>query len=179
MVGRRPKRREDSPDSQALISGLVAEHGGALIAYATRLTGDRHAAEDVVQETLVRAWQHPEVLINGKGSVRGWLLTVARNIVIDQARARGARPTEVAESPTTDPLTGDHSDDVVDTMTMMGLLSELPDEHRHVLVELYYRGKTVTETADALGIPPGTVKSRSFYALRVLRERLGPAAATS
>jgi RNA polymerase sigma-70 factor (ECF subfamily) len=149
-----------------------------MIAYATRLTGDRHAAEDVVQETLVRAWKHPEVLVNGKGSVRGWLLTVVRNIVIDQARARGTRPTEVPESPTTDPMTGDHSDDVVESMTMMGLLGELSVEQRHVLVELYYRGSTVAETAATLGVPPGTVRSRAFYALRALRERLDPTGAT-
>jgi RNA polymerase sigma-70 factor, ECF subfamily len=165
MVGLGTKR----PDERAMVAGLVQEHGGALIAYATRLTGDRYAAEDVVQETLVRAWQHPEVLENGKGSVRGWLLTVARNIVIDQARARASRPKEVATSPAADPISGDHADSVVNTMTMMGLLGELPVDQQRVLVEMYYRGRTVTEVAAALGIPAGTVKSRLFYALRTLR----------
>ncbi len=68
------------PDAaETLIRTLYAEHGRSLLAYATRLTGDRAAAEDVVQETLVRAWKHAGDLTEGKGSVRGWLLTVATN----------------------------------------------------------------------------------------------------
>lgn len=94
------RKRETAAD-EALIRSLYEEHGRALLAYATRLTGDRAAAEDVVQETLVRAWRHPDALVNGKGSVRGWLLTVARNLVTDRVRARAARPQEVAESPAT------------------------------------------------------------------------------
>jgi RNA polymerase sigma-70 factor (ECF subfamily) len=143
-----------------------------LIAYATHLTGDRYAAEDVVQEALTRAWQRPEILQNGKGSVRGWLLTVVRNIVIDQARARSARPKEVAESPAHPPTVGDHAEDVANTLTVMSLLDTLGEDHRQVLIELYYRGKSMAEAADTLGVPPGTVKSRCFYALRLLRQRM-------
>jgi RNA polymerase sigma-70 factor (ECF subfamily) len=175
MVTARSKRREDTERTQALITGLVQEHGAALIAYAARLTGDRHAAEDVVQETLVRAWRHQEALLNRSGSIRGWLLTVTRNIVIDQARARAVRPAEVVVHPSNEPTSSDPSDEVVDTMAMTGLLAELPDDHRQVLVELYYRGRTMSEAAAALGIPAGTVKSRSYHALRTLRRRLDPA----
>lgn len=91
-------RHSRGTSDEALVRALYEEHGRALLAYATRLTGDRAAAEDVVQETLIRAWRHPDALLNGKGSVRGWLLTVARNIITDRHRARAARPTEVAES---------------------------------------------------------------------------------
>src|ERR1700759_3919636 len=79
------------PD-EALVRSRFQEHGRAMLAYATQLTRDRAAAEDVVQEALVRAWRHPDSLANGKGSVRGWLLTVIRNIVVDQVRARSRRP---------------------------------------------------------------------------------------
>src|SRR5215217_3683131 len=95
---------------EALVRSLFQAHGRAMLAYATQLTRDRAAAEDVVQEALVRAWRHPDSLVNGKGSVRGWLLTVVRNIVTDQVRARNARPTEGAESPTTVPVERDHAD---------------------------------------------------------------------
>lgn len=155
---------------EVLIRSVYEEHGGALLAYATRLTGDRATAEDVVQETLIRAWRHSDALVNGKGSVRGWLLTVVRNIVTDRYRAKAARPAEVAESPATPPVEEDHADSVVDTMTVLGALDRLTPEHRDVLTELYYRERSVAEAADTLGIPAGTVKSRSHYALKALRE---------
>ena len=158
--------------AETLIRSLYEQHGRSLLAYATRLTGDRAAAEDVVQETLLRAWKHADDLVEGKGSVRGWLLTVARNIVTDRARARAARPAEVtAVVDRSDG--GDHAEAVVNTMVVLDALDQVSPEHREVLVELYYRGRSVTEAAATLGVPPGTVKSRSFYALRALRAVMG------
>ena len=156
-------------DAEALIRSLYNEHGRSLLSYATRLTGDRAAAEDVVQETLLRAWKNADKLVEGKGSVRGWLLTVARNIVTDRARARAVRPVEVAEVEDHPPVEGDHSESVVNTMVVLDALDRVSPEHREVLVELYYKGRSMAEAAQALGVPPGTVKSRSYYALRALR----------
>jgi RNA polymerase sigma factor (sigma-70 family) len=93
-----------SAGDEALVQAVYREHGRAMLAYATRLLNDRAAAEDVVQEALIRAWRHPEVLTNGKGSIRGWLLTVVRNLVTDRQRARAARPAEVAETAATGDL---------------------------------------------------------------------------
>jgi RNA polymerase sigma-70 factor, ECF subfamily len=163
-------RRRDTAADEALIRALYNEHSGALLAYAIRLTGDRAAAEDVVQETLIRAWQRPDTLTNNKGSVRGWLLTVARNIVIDRVRARAARPIEVAESPGSGPVQRDHADEVVASIVVLDALEQLSPEHRDVLTALYFKGHSVAEAADAAGIPSGTIKSRSYYALQRLRE---------
>lgn len=171
------RARQSAPRDEALIRSLYEEHGRALLAYATRLTNDHAIAEDVVQETLIRAWKHPEVLTNGTGSVRGWLLTVARNIVTDRYRAKAARPTEVAESPTHHPAEGDHAERVVDSLVVMEALRKLSKEHQEVLTEIYFRGRTVAEAAAILGVPPGTVKSRAHYALKALRRIHGVNAA--
>ena len=161
--------RDSRPSADATIRSLFDEHGRSVLAYATRLTGDRAAAEDVVQETFLRAWKNADDLVEGKGSVRGWLLTVARNLVTDRARAKAARPAEVAEVADHPPVHVDHSEAVVNTVVVLDALEQMSADHREVLVELYYKGRSVAEAASALGVPPGTVKSRSFYALRALR----------
>ena len=95
-------RPQDSPggvdSDDALLRGVYEQHGQAVLAYVTRLTADRAGAEDILQETLVRAWRHRDVLVNGQGSVRAWMLTVAGRIVVDRARSRAIRPREVAEA---------------------------------------------------------------------------------
>ena len=157
---------------EALVAAVYREHGRAMLAYATRLLGDRAAAEDVVQEALIRAWRHPEVLTNGKGSIRGWLLTVIRNLVTDRHRARAARPAEVAESDATPAVERDHADRVVASVTVLEALEGLSEDHRGVLDQLYFQGRSLGETASVLGIPTGTVKSRTYYALQALRRSL-------
>jgi RNA polymerase sigma-70 factor, ECF subfamily len=161
--------RSGGPD-EALIRAVYEQHGRAVFAYAIHLTGDRAAAEDVLQETLVRAWRHSEVLVNGKGSVRGWLLRVAGRIVVDRARAAAARPREVAESAVQAPIRRDHADQVIDSIVVFEALRKLSEEHREVIVQLYFRGRSPLEAAKALGVPEGTVKSRAYYALRALRK---------
>ncbi|WP_307846138.1 sigma-70 family RNA polymerase sigma factor [Actinospica durhamensis] len=162
---------------EARLRALYDQYGGQLFGYVLRQThGDRQAAEDIVQETLLRAWTHPDALDPAKGSVRAWLFAVARNLVIDAARARQARPREIASerlgedwaSSVPDPGE-DAFDRSLDALQVAEVLEALSPEHRSVLVETYYRGATVAEAAKTLGVPPGTVKSRTYYALRALR----------
>lgn len=168
--GRRRDKRGGSAD-EALVASLYAEHGRLVLAYIHKLTGDRQLAEDVLQETLLRAWRHAGNLTAEHGSVRGWLLTVARNIVTDRVRARtrAKRPQEVAESPSAPPVVPDHAEDVVNSVYVRHALQSLSPEHRAVLVTVYYGGKTVVEAAEILGVPAGTIKSRLHHALRNLR----------
>src|SRR5688572_1501549 len=95
---RRSRRGEVRMDDECPIRRLHQEYGGVIVAYATKLTGDRDVAEDLAQETLVRAWRHSDKVFNGQGSVRAWLLTTTKNLVIDRVRAKRVRPVELGEA---------------------------------------------------------------------------------
>lgn len=157
------------------LAALQREHGRPLFALLLRLCdGDRQRAEDLVQETLVRAWQHPEALrAENFDSVRPWLLTVARRLAIDARRARQARPAEVGDAVLENArVISDHAERAAATLDVREAVKTLTPEHREVLVLVYFQGASVAEAAAALGIPPGTVKSRAYYALRALRRVL-------
>lgn len=159
-------------------SDLVAQHAGAVRAYARRLTGNAATADDVLQETLLRAWRHRHLLFGREGSVRGWLFTVAHNVAVDQMRGkRRAQPVGTDPWDSLQRPVDDHADAVVASAIVLPALRRLTTEHRDVLFELYYRCSTVAEAAKSIGIPPGTVKSRAYYALRALRAHLAAAAA--
>ncbi|WP_228992041.1 sigma-70 family RNA polymerase sigma factor [Streptomyces sp. DH8] len=156
------------------LAELQREHGPALFHFLLGLTfGDRQRAEDLVQETLVRAWQHPEAFDAPYASMRPWLFTVGRRLAIDARRSRQARPVEVGDTVLeTTPDTRDTADSAVHALDVREAVRTLSPEHRAVLVQIYFRGLSVGETAEVLGIPAGTVKSRSYYALRVLARTL-------
>jgi RNA polymerase sigma-70 factor (ECF subfamily) len=156
-------------DDGELLRTLHDEHGGALWSYVVGLTnGDRAQAQDVVQETMLRAWRNPHVLGQTSGSARGWLFTVAKRIVIDEWRTARARRERVTEQLPEQPV-ADGVDRALDRQLVVAALRTLSLEHREVLVECYFRGASVAEAAVSLGVPAGTVKSRTHYALRALR----------
>jgi RNA polymerase sigma-70 factor, ECF subfamily len=153
---------------EAFVRALYAEHGGALLRYALHLTGgDRQRAEDLVQETIVRAWRHPEALADRPA--RPWLFAVARNLAVDSYRARQARPPETGQAALELLPADDDADRTLESWAVADALASLRPDHRRVIVETYYRGCSVAEAAATLGIPAGTVKSRTFYALKALK----------
>lgn len=160
------------------IAELWQAHGPSLLRFALKLTlGDRQRAEDIVQETLLRAWRHPEVVGSGRTPIRAWLFTVTRHVAIDlwRSRSRAEAAEEViddshAELPDPDELI----ERTVDALDVQAALDLLSAGHRQVITEMYFRGHSAAETAEILGIPVGTVKSRSYYALRVLRQVTPP-----
>lgn len=159
--------------NDTVLRELYSEHAAALLVYATRLCGGDHGrAEDVVQETLLRAWQHPDALEPERGPARAWLFTVARHVAVDAYRARSARPSEVGPAPLDHLAVDDDVERALDAWLVADALATLTDAHRAVVLETFYRGCSVAEAAARLGVPQGTVKSRAYYALRALRVAL-------
>lgn len=151
------------------MTALYEEHADVLFAFVRRYV-DRSQAEDVVQETLLRAWRHLDRLDTDEGNPRAYLMTVARNVLTDQWRARRSRPQTVDDDRRLATLpTEDDIDATLERWIIGEALTRLTPEHRTVVRSLYYEGRTMDETAAALGVPPGTVKSRSYYAIRALR----------
>jgi RNA polymerase sigma-70 factor, ECF subfamily len=125
------------------LRGLWDEHAGPVYALAMRLSGgDRGRAEDVVQETLLRARQHPAVLDSGHKSVRPWLFTVARRVLIDQHRAQQFRPERPGEQPLEGLSVDDGVDEALDRWLVTDALVSLTPTHREALVHTYYAGRT-------------------------------------
>ena len=174
-AARRDAASSGESHEDTLVRMLYEEHAGPLLMFVLRLTGgDRQRAEDIVQETLLRAWRNAHRLgAQGQQSLRPWLVTVARRIAIDDHRSVSARPTETYDRELESfPSTSDETDRVLRLMTVTDALRTLSQSHREILVETYFRGRTVPEAAEALGLPLGTAKSRVYYALRALRTAL-------
>ncbi|MEU6355681.1 sigma-70 family RNA polymerase sigma factor [Streptomyces sp. NPDC047072] len=151
------------------VDDLIEEHRTALLAYARKLLTDHHLAEDIVQEAFIKAWRHAERLRGQEGSMRGWLLKVTRNLIIDRMRsAQARRETLTHDSP--DTALPDQTESLLLSLDVVSLLRDLSPEHQEALVLIYVYGRTVNEVSHILGIPPGTVKSRQHYALRGLRK---------
>ena len=165
----------DSMRRETFVSELYREHGVALKFFVMRLnSGDQHSAEDITQETMLRAWTHAGSLHGSDRSIRPWLFTVARRLVIDAKRQRDTRPREVPYPPADDADTSlEEGFEVAQTRDeVIRALRSLTPEQREVIIYIHYLGRSVAEAAQELGIPPGTVKSRTYNALRALRARL-------
>lgn len=159
-----------APDDDRLVADLYRQYYSPLMAFVLRLTaGDRQQAEDVVQETMLRAWRQSGRLDRTATSLMPWLATVARRIVIDEQRRRDARPAEAGEERLEKASVTDLTDDVLRSVIVTEALRALSPSHRQVLNETILSDRTVNEAAEVLGIPVGTVKSRVYYALRALR----------
>jgi RNA polymerase sigma-70 factor, ECF subfamily len=155
----------------ALMKALYDEHAAVLWRYALRLTGDAAQAEDVVQETLLRAWQHPEVVGDTERSARAWLFTVARNMIIDDRRSARYRNVvgSLDEEGAPEQSAPDGVNEALDRLLIADAMVQLSTEHRAVIERSYYRGWTTAQIAADLDIAEGTVKSRLHYAVRALR----------
>jgi RNA polymerase sigma-70 factor (ECF subfamily) len=158
--------------TDAAVRQLYSRHAQALRSYVRRFSPDRASADDIVQETFIRAWRHLPQLTADDRPVRPWLFQVARNLLIDADRAARSRPVTVAEQPAEDGRSDADLTQVLDRQLVSGALRHLSSAHQAVLVETFYYGRPLTTVAHRLGIPAGTARSRLHYALHALRQQL-------
>jgi len=177
--GRFRHARRDNDEE--LLRALYREHADALLRFVSRITGgDRQRAEDIVQETLLRAWRNADKLdATATGSLRPWLFTVARRIAIDEHRGASVRAPEAYDQDLEGLWLNDDTDRVLANLVVVEAMRSLSPAHRQILVETYLRDRTVNEVAELLGLPIGTAKSRVYYALRALRAALDDKGSTA
>jgi len=190
--------RQLAAGSESALGTLYDRYGDAIFAAAYRLTSDRGAAEEVVQETFLTLWNRAEMFDPAAGSLSAWLHTIGRNRAVDRLRAAGRRPQLVALS---SPAAPDESETqaleraVAGGRVMAGAmqppgpeeaadaahlrdairiaLGAMPELERMVILLAYQEELSQTEIAERLAWPLGTVKTRTRRALLRLRQALG------
>lgn len=166
-------RAGDRLDESGLRAAYSA-HAGELYRFALRGLGDPGLAQDAVQETFLRAWQSGDRYDPTLASLRVWLFAIARNVVVDLHRRRTKASFAVVTSQDGGvaealPPVPDATEAVVDRAVVLAALDRLSEAHRQVIVQTYLRGRSYDELAAESGVPAGTLRSRSYYALKALR----------
>jgi RNA polymerase sigma factor (sigma-70 family) len=171
-----------SASDEALVAGLadgdreaalvlVRRYQARLFGLALAITRDRGSAEEAAQDAFVKAWRYAASYDPRRGSVAGWLLSIARNTALDQARARGRRPEQAGIEVLTDVAgAADVGSPYEDLAPLASAVRALPEEQRAVLMAAVYHGFTAREISEAWKLPLGTVKTRLRLALGKLRE---------
>ncbi|WP_404399304.1 sigma-70 family RNA polymerase sigma factor [Idiomarina seosinensis] len=164
--------------SRAAFSELFRHFAPKLQAYGTRQFGNEQVAMDLVQETMTNVWHKAHLFKPDRGSPSTWIFTIARNIRFDLLRKNKKRKDDISADELWPILaeTNDSLDDgyALDNDVLMQEIAhyyaQLPDAQRVVVEKIYIEGKSQQEVSDSLGIPLGTVKSRTRLALKKLKE---------
>jgi RNA polymerase sigma-70 factor (ECF subfamily) len=148
---------------------LYRRYGGELYGFAYNALGDAGLAEEVVQDAFTSVWRHADSFDPGRGSFRTWLYGLTRNRIVDLRRRSAARP-RLSDADADELAELDESLEQAALRWQVGAaLATLSPEHRAVIRLAHYESLSLREIAEALGLPLGTVKSRTYYALRHLR----------
>jgi RNA polymerase sigma-70 factor (ECF subfamily) len=152
---------------------LYTRYARAVLSLALRLLRDRGRAEDATQETFLSVWRSARSYRPERGPGAPWLFAVARNAIVDRARARTDVPVEHGdEAPAPDAGPPERAEQAWLAWRVHRALEELPERERVTLELAYYGGLSQSEVAARLDIPLGTVKTRTRSALARLSELL-------
>ena len=160
---------------EAAVHAAYTAHGPELYRFVLRGLGDPGAAQDVVQEVFLRAWRAAGRFDPELASLRVWLFAIARNAMIDHARAAGVRPWQgnLVDPPTAEAVSGavveDPTERLLRSWVVEEALQRISEEHRVAIVQTHLRERPYAEVATELAIPIGTLRSRVFYGLKALR----------
>jgi len=152
---------------------LYQRYARPVFGLALRRLGDRGRAEDAVQETFASIWRSAGSYRPDRGPGAPWLYAVARNAIVDRARSRADLPAEIPDSADAEPGPSDQAEQSWVSWRVHRALEELPEREREVIALAYWSGLSQSEVADFLGIPLGTVKTRTRAALAHLADVLG------
>lgn len=167
--------------SAAALEVLYLRYGRVILAFATRMMGDRQSGEELVQEVFVKAWRQGRSYSSERGSYITWLLSITHNLSIDEIRKRNRRPQRAGS---TDPvlLMANMRDESASVelsaehqelrSLMMRAMDTLPPQQREAVELAFYRGLTQREVAETLGEPLGTIKTRIRLGMKKLRDYL-------
>ncbi|WP_099022482.1 sigma-70 family RNA polymerase sigma factor [Mycolicibacterium palauense] len=161
------KRADRGLDDQ-LLTTLHSAHADEVWRFVAGHISDPQTRDEIVQETFVRAWRNIDRIDMDNGNPRSFLFTTAHNLMVDQWRLQSRRGEVMADTDLTAP-TADTVNKSLERILIGDSLRRLSPEHRQVIKALYFDDLTVAEAAERLDIAVGTVKSRSYYALRALR----------
>ena len=171
-------------DDQAL-AVLYERHGAACYRLARQITASAALAEDAVQEAFVGLWLAPDAYQRGRGSVRNWLLALTHHKAVDLVRREAAerrrQDAEAARQVVATPAGEDPAAAAwsqILAAEVRAALGDLPEAQRQSVTLAYFGGYTQSQIAELTGVPLGTVKTRTFSAMRRLRLRLAPLAGT-
>jgi RNA polymerase sigma-70 factor (ECF subfamily) len=183
LVGPRGARRPDAVADEELLARvgngdrgafevLYRRYARAVLGLALRRLGDRGRAEDAVQETFASIWRSARTYRPERGRGASWLYAVARNAIADRGRARAEPPAEVEDEPALDAGPGERAEASWISWRVHSALETLPERERTLIELAYWSGLSQSEIADRLGLPLGTVKTRTRSALSRLADLL-------
>ncbi len=161
---------------------LYQRHGTACYRLARQITANTALAEDAVQEAFTGMWRNPAAYVSDRGSsVRSWLLAMTHHKAVDSVRRETSQQRRLNAHAAQRALHPPGEDDPaaitwqrIRAAEVRAAISELPEAQRQALTLAYYGGYTQSEIAELANVPLGTVKTRTFAAMRRLRLRLAP-----